>query len=41
MSNKFVFELGTEEIPAKMVVNLRNNLLRLAKESFEKRINRL
>ncbi|MFN2363219.1 MAG: glycine--tRNA ligase subunit beta [Halarsenatibacteraceae bacterium] len=34
MSNKFVFELGTEEIPAKMVVNLRNNLLRLAKESF-------
>jgi len=34
MSNKFVFELGTEEIPAKMVVNLRNNLLRLAKKSF-------
>ena len=38
MSNKFVFELGTEEIPAKMVVNLRNNLLRLAKESFEKEL---
>ncbi|MGM0413568.1 MAG: glycine--tRNA ligase subunit beta [Bacillota bacterium] len=34
MSNKLIFELGTEEIPAKMVVNLRNNLLRLAKESF-------
>ncbi len=38
MSNRFVFELGTEEIPAKMVVNLRNNLLRLAKESFEEEL---
>ena len=38
MSNKFVFELGTEEIPAKMVVNLRNNLLRLARESFEEEL---
>lgn len=38
MSNKLIFELGTEEIPAKMVVNLRNNLLRLAKESFEEEL---
>ncbi len=38
MSNKFVFELGTEEIPAKMVVNLRNNLLRLARESFKEEL---
>lgn len=38
MSNKFVFELGTEEIPAKMVINLRKNLLRLAKESFEEEL---
>lgn len=38
MSNKFVFELGTEEIPAKMVVNLRDDLLRLAKESFKEEL---